>query len=164
MLHNGPQRIRTKSYQQVYGAPDAVAHVVTIGGNFHGTTLNGFLQGPLPIIINTPKLAAFLASTTAIQQVEGSEFMQRLNALPDTSAGTLYNSIYSPTDVTVTPNSASQLTAVWGADVVNLDLGEVCGAEPVHPQLPKSKEAIADIVWGLTRAEGEQSRAGRCVV
>jgi len=80
---------RTKTYQQMYGTPEAVARVVTIGGNFHGTTLNGSLQGLLPIIVNTPKLAAFLASTAAIQQVEGSEFMQCLNALPDTTAGTL---------------------------------------------------------------------------
>lgn len=148
----------------MYGTPKAVARVVAIGGKFHGTTLNGSPQGLLPIIINTPKLAAFLASTAGSQQVEGSEFMQHLNALPDTTAGTLYISIYSPADVTVTPNSASQLTVVSGAEVVNLELGEICGAEPAHPQLPKPEEAIAEIVWGLTRAGGEQSGAERCPI
>lgn len=90
--------------------------------------------------------------------------MQWLNALPDTTAGTLYTSFYLPVDVTVTPNSASQLTAVSGAEVVNLELGEICRAEPAYPQLPKSEKAIAEIVWGLTRAEGEQPGAGSCVV
>jgi len=87
--------------------------------------------------------------------------MQRLNALPDTVAGTMYTSIYSPADATMTPNSASELTAVPGTDVVNLDLGEVCG---VQPQLPKTKEAIAEIVWGLTHGESEQPGAGSCAV
>ena len=90
--------------------------------------------------------------------------MQRINALPDTVAGTMYTSIYSPADATVTPNSASELTAVPGADVVNLDLGEVCGVQPQHPQLPKTKEAIAEIVWGLTHGESEQPGAGSCAV
>lgn len=64
----------------------------------------------------------------------------------------------------MTPNSASELTAVPGADVVNLDLGEVCGVQPQHPQLPKTKEAIAEIVWGLNHGEGEQPGAGSCAV
>lgn len=57
----------TKTYQQMYGTPEAVARVVTIDGNFHGTTLNGSLQGLLPIIINTLTLAASLAFTAGIQ-------------------------------------------------------------------------------------------------
>lgn len=121
--------------------------MATIGGNLHGTTLNGSLGRLRPIITKAPGPAAFLVSTAGIQQVQGSEFMQRLNALPDTVSGTMYTPIYSPANVTVTPNSASELTAVPGADVVNLDLGEVCGVQPQHPQLPKTKEAIAEIVW-----------------
>ena len=129
-----------------------------------GTTLNGSLQGLLPMFINTSKLAAFLTFTAESQQVEGSEFMQYLNALPDTTAGTLYISICSPADVTVTPNNASQLNVVSGADVVNLELGEICGVEPAHPQLPNSEEAIAEIVWGLMRVGGERPGAGSCTV
>lgn len=92
--------------------------------------------------------------------------MQRLNALPDTVAGTMYTSIYSPADATVTPNSASELTAVPGADVVNLDLGDsfLGLRQPQHTQLPKTKEAIAEIVWGLTHGESEQPGAGSCAV
>ena len=66
--------------------------------------------------------------------------------------------------MTVTPNSASQLNVVSGADVANLGLGEICGAEPAHPQLSKSEEAIAEIVWGPTRAGGEQPGAESCTV
>ena len=121
-----------KTYTQMYGGAEHVARAVALGGNFHGTTLGGQGEGLSKFIAFAPRLAAFLASTAGIQQVVGSEFMQRLNALPDTAPGVLYTSIYSPADKTVTPNSSSQLAAVDGADVVNLNLGEVCGVAPRH--------------------------------
>ena len=132
-----------KTYTQMYGGAEHVARAVALGGNFHGTTLGGQGEGLAKFIAFAPRLAAFLASTAGIQQVVGSEFMQRLNALPDTAPGVLYTSIYSPADKTVTPNSSSQLAAVDGADVVNLNLGEVCGVAPRHDKLPTDRTALS---------------------
>lgn len=154
--------MHTKTYEQLYGEPGTVARVVAIGGNYHGTTLNGFATFMEPLITGAPGLAAFLATTAGIQQVVGSPFMTKLNALPDTLAGVQYTSIYSPIDTTVTPHSSSMLTAVPGADVVNIDLGEVCGASPRHEKLPHDNAAISQIIWGLTRAAGEQPDPATC--
>ena len=109
-----------------------------------------------------PNLARFLASTAAIQQVIGSPFIEKLNALPDTTAGVKYTSIYSPADKTVTPNSSSQLETGADADVVNVDLGETCGTTPEHAQLLRDESARALILWGLQRADGEPPDAAAC--
>ena len=152
-----------KTYTQMYGGAEHVARAVALGGNFHGTTLGGQGEGLAKFIAFAPRLAAFLASTAGIQQVVGSEFMQRLNALPDTAPGVLYTSIYSPADTTVTPNSSSQLVAVDGADVVNLDLGEVCGVAPRHDKLLTDRTALSQVIFGLKRAPGEGPRPSTCV-
>ena len=89
--------------------------------------------------------------------------MKRLNALPDTAPGVLYTSIYSPGDTTVTPNSSSQLALVDGADVVNLDLGEVCGVAPRHDKLPTNQTVLSQVIFGLKRAPGEGPRPSTCV-
>lgn len=143
-----------KTYTQMYDGADNVSHAVAQGGNFHGTTLSGQSEVLAKFIAFAPRLAAFLASTAGTQQVVGSEFMQRLNALPDTAPGVLYTSIYSPADMTVTPNSSSQLAAVDGADVVNLALGEVCGVAPRHDKLPTDWAALSQVIFGLKRAPG----------
>ena len=152
-----------KTYTQMYGGAEHVARAVALGGNFHGTTLGGQGEGLAKFIAFAPRLAAFLASTAGIQQVVGSEFMQRLNALPDTAPGVLYTSIYSPADKTVTPNSSSQLAAVDGADVVNLNLGEVCGVAPRHDKLPTDRTALSQVIFGLKRAPGEGPQPSTCV-
>ena len=151
-----------KTYTQMYGGAEHVARAVALGGNFHGTTLNGQGEGLSKIIAFAPHLAAFLASTAGIQQVVGSEFMQRLNALPDTAPGVLYTSIYSPADTTVTPNSSSQLALGDGADVVNLDLGEVCGVSPRHDKLPTDWTVLSQVIFGLKRAPGEGPDPATC--
>lgn len=154
--------LHIKTYTQMYGTPEHVSRAVAIGGNFHGTTLNGMGEVLAKMIAVSPNLARFFASSAAIQQVVGSEFIEGLNALPDTSPGPLYTSIYSPADTTVTPNSSSMLEAVDGADVVNIDLGELCGAEPMHPKLPQDATAISQVLFGLTREEGQVADASTC--
>lgn len=84
----------------------------------------------------------------------GSEFIKRLNVLPDTAPGVLYASIYSPGDTTVTPNSSSQLALGDGADVVNLDLSEVCGVAPWHDKLPTDPTVLSQVIFGLKCAPG----------
>lgn len=155
--------LHIKAYTQMYGSAEHVSHAVAIGGNFHGTTLNGMGEVLAKMIAAMPHFAQFLASSASIQQVVGSEFMENLNALPDTSPGPLYTSIYSPADVTVTPNSSSMLTPVDGADVVNIDLGELCGAEPLHPDLPRDLMTMSQVLFGLTREAGQGADSGTCV-
>ncbi len=152
-----------KTYTQMHDGAGHVSHAVALGGNFHGTTLNGQGETLSKFIAFAPHLAAFLASTAGIQQVVGSEFMKRLNALPDTAPGVLYTSIYSPGDTTVTPNSSSQLVLGDGADVVNLDLGEVCGVAPRHDKLPTNWTVLSQVIFGLTRAPGEGPNPSTCV-
>ena len=92
-------------------------------------------------------MTTFLGTTAGIEQLQGSEFMENLNQLPDTAPGITYTSIYSPVDNTVTPNETSQLTAVPGADVANVE------SVPVeHGKLPHDPRVHEQIVWGLTRS------------
>lgn len=152
----------TKFFTEVDGGADEVARVVTVGANFHGTTLNGAGPTLLALVKAMPQLARFLASTAAVEQLAGSEFMAKVNQFKDTSAGVSYTSIYSPADVTVTPNDASILTAVPGADVVHVDLKEVCGASVAHPDLPSDRVSMSQILWGLQRGPGEQPDPASC--
>lgn len=153
----------TKSYEQMYGTSNSVARVVAIGGNYHGTTLSGLAEGTADALAAS-KLPSYLASTASIQQIAGSEFFTKLNALPDTSAGVMYTSIYSPADTTVTPNSTSHLVPVAGSDVVNMNIQDVCGAAPQHARMPNNQVMISQIVWGLTRDFGEQPNPDSCAV
>lgn len=155
--------LHIKTYTQVYGSAEHVARVVAIGGNFHGTTLNGAGEVLAKLIKAMPNLARFLASSAGIQQLVGTEFIENLNALPDTAPGPLYTSIYSPADVTVTPNSSSVLAPVDGADVVNINIGELCGAEPLHPNLPRDPMTMSQVLFGLTRQAGQGADSGTCV-
>lgn len=154
--------VHTKAYQQVYGSADNVARVVTVAGNLHGTDLNGKVDALGKVVEVSPEVAAFIAGTSGVQQLVGSEFMNKYNALPDTVAGVQYTAIYSAGDKTVTPNSASMMTAVPGADVVNMDLQQVCGAAPSHQRILKNKAAISQILWALTRKAGEQPNPASC--
>lgn len=155
--------LHIKTYTQVYGSAEHVARAVAIGGNFHGTTLNGAGEVLAKLIKAMPNLARFLASSAGIQQLVGTEFIENLNALPDTAPGPLYTSIYSPADVTVTPNSSSVLAPVDGADVVNINIGELCGAEPLHPNLPRDPMTMSQVLFGLTRQAGQGADSGTCV-
>ena len=155
--------LHIKTYTQMYGSPEHVAHAVAIGGNFHGTTLNGMGTVLAKVIAAMPNFARFMASSAGIQQVVGAEFIEHLNTLPDTAPGPLYTSIYSPADVTVTPNSSSMLAAVDGADVVNIDLGELCGAQPQHPDLPRDPMVMSQVLFGLTREAGQEADSSTCV-
>ena len=52
---------------------------------------------------------------------------------------------------------------VDGADVVNLDLGEVCGVAPRHDKLPTNWTVLSQVIFGLKRAPGEGPRPSTCV-
>ena len=58
----------------------------------------------------------------------------------------------------MTPNSASQLNAVGGADVVNIDSGAIYdGYAPLHSLMPRNPLYAALTAWGLTRKVGEHT-------
>lgn len=156
--------LHTKTYQQLHGNPESVARVVTLAGNFHGTDLDGKLDKFQRPIEADSKVSTFLFSTAGLQQLASSDFMKKMNALPDTVAGVQYTSIYSPGDTTVTPNTASQLAAVPGADVVNMDIRQVCGVAPKHAKILKDKAAVSQVLWALTRDAGERPNPDSCAV
>lgn len=67
-----------------------------MGGNFHGTDYNGMGESLRNFINATPALAEFILGKSSTQQIIGSELLNRVNALPDTTAGITYTSLYSP--------------------------------------------------------------------
>ncbi|WP_165164816.1 esterase/lipase family protein [Corynebacterium qintianiae] len=157
--------LQAKNYISRFGNADRVNRVVAMGASLHGTTLNGQGEFLLKLVTAMPTLAAFFASTSAIQQLAGSAAMAEHNALPDTAAGVTYMSFYSPHDTTVTPNSASYFNPVPGANVVNLDAEAVCSpAAPItHPDMPSNPTMMALTKWGLERpAEETLPSAAAC--
>lgn len=154
--------LQAKLYVEKHGSPDNVARVVGLGVNLHGTTMNGML--PVIDFLRTHMYepARFIASTVSLQQVSGSRLLAETDRLPDTSAGVLYTSIYSPADTVVTPNSSSMMRATDGADVVNLNLAKVCGTSPKHEFLPKNTTAVSQMLWALQRKPGETPNPSTC--
>ncbi|WP_306508201.1 triacylglycerol lipase [Corynebacterium sp.] len=138
--------LHTRTFTQLYGSAEEVNRVVTIGANFHGTSW-GDRATPLNTAAKiAPDVVNFVGTSAGIQQLQGSSFMEELNQLPDTAPGITYTSIYSPADNTVTPNQTSELRAVPGADVANVESAPVD-----HGQLPHDPRVHEQIIWGLTR-------------
>lgn len=148
--------LMTKLFIARGGAPK-VRRVVAMGGNFHGTDMRGWAGRLGKVAARYPRLTALLASG-ASQQLVGSAWLKRFADVPDTDPSIVYTSIYSPRDHVVTPNSASQLNAVGGADVVNIDSGAIYdGYAPLHSLMPRNPLYAALTAWGLTREVGEHT-------
>lgn len=136
-----------------------VRRVVGVSATYHGTTLNGADQSLRPIINDVPKLAKFLASTSATQQLIGSPLIDHLNSLPDTDGRVMYTNIFTPADKTATPNSTSQLESNDGASVANVNVAQTCGLKtgPNHGAMPTNDNVISLVKWGLTRDSADLS-------
>lgn len=149
--------LHLKKYIAENGGGDKVGRVVGVAATYHGTTLNGLADSLRPIIGSVPKLAEALASKAGVQQLVGSDIVQRLNALPDTDRRVQYTNLYSSGDTTATPNETSKLTSVDGADVANVEVGATCKLPipPSHAGLPRNNQTIGLIYWGLTRTSGD---------
>lgn len=147
----------TKLIIEKLGHADQVDRVVTMGASFHGTDYNGMGKGLRNWINATPRLAEWILSEAAAQQIVGSPFLEEINKLPDTHSGITYTSLYSPVDTTVTPNSSSQLEQVEGADVANVDTGAVCSdsGKVNHNFMAFNKTYMALTKWELERPSGE---------
>lgn len=106
--------------------PVVLLHGMTWGGR--GTPLNAAAK------IAPDVASSFFGTSAGIEQ------------LPDTSPGITCMPLYSPTDSTVTPNHASQLTTVPGADVANVESSAV-----EHSQVLQNAEVHQQILWDLRR-------------
>ena len=129
------------------GGADKVRRVVAMGANFHGTDLEGNAPRVLKRVKQFPALTRLL-SPSVPQQLAGSEWMrEHADLLPDTDPKVVYTALYSTRDTLVTPNSASTLQPVGGADVVNK---EIPGA-PIHQLMMRDREITELTLWGLER-------------
>lgn len=137
------------------GGAERVRRVVAMGANFHGTDLAGYARWFEPVIAKYPRFASFVAPG-GVQQLVSSEWNAAHVDVPDTDPRVVYTSLYSPADRIVTPNSASRLIAVDGADVANIDVAEwYDGYAPRHPMMPRDPLLAELTAWGLERAPGE---------
>jgi triacylglycerol esterase/lipase EstA (alpha/beta hydrolase family) len=108
-------------YLKFLGGAAKVNALVGIAPNNHGTTLAG-LTRLLPYF---PGAEEFLtAATPALaQQIQGSDFMTRLNAGGDTVPGVRYTVIATRYDEVVTPYRSQFLS---GTDVHNVLIQDLC--------------------------------------
>ncbi|WP_241228417.1 esterase/lipase family protein [Corynebacterium hylobatis] len=144
----------TKAYTQGRGA-GKVGRAVSIAATFRGTTIDGVV----PVIgsaVNANRASSeHLVGASTLDQFADSDFIGRISALPDTTAGIIYTALYTPSDTVATPYQTSMLEAVDGADVANINIEAVCGRGFAHQGLPRTTEVIHLVHWGLTRAPGQ---------
>ena len=139
------------------GGADKVRRVVAMGGNFHGTDFRGWAGRLGKVAARFPRLTAFFASG-ALQQLVGSDWLTDFSEVPDTDPSVVYTSLYSPRDNVVTPSSASALQSCDGADVANVDTGQLfAGYSPLHSLMPRNPLYAELTRWGLTREVGDHT-------
>ncbi|WP_018295964.1 esterase/lipase family protein [Corynebacterium lubricantis] len=146
-----------KLYTGELGGAANLRRVVTLGATFHGSTLGGLAQRLAPLVRRVPRLARWLASEGGVQQLVGSEFVDKLDALPNTHPDLIYTSIYTTLDRAATPSSTSHLATTTPADVANVDIARRFDLDrPVtHGGLITRIVSVKLIYWGLTRPRGE---------
>lgn len=149
--------LMTKLYIAAGGA-EKVRRVVAMGGNFHGTDLRGRADWLGEVAGRWPRLTSVVAPG-AVQQLAGSQWLRdELANVPDTDPRVVYTSIYSPADTVVTPNAASVLESVGGADVANIDSAKwYDGYAPLHPLMPRDPVYAELTAWGLMRDVGDHT-------
>lgn len=137
----------TKLFIAQGGAPK-VRRVVAMSANFHGTDLEGRAPQVLERMERFPGLTRALLSPSVPQQLAGSPWMrENADPLPDTDPSVVYTALYSTRDTLVTPNSASMLEPVDGADVVNKEIP----GKPIHQLMMRDQEIAELTLWGLER-------------
>ena len=140
------------------GGASKVRRLVAMGANFHGTDLRGRVDRYKPIIEGHPRFASVVATPGAVQQLSGSPWSLAHANVPDTDPRVVYTSLYSPADTVVTPNSASILRPVEGADVVNVNVADAYnGYAPTHALMPRDPVLAELTRWGLERAVGDNA-------
>ena len=149
--------LHIKKYIAEHGGHEKVHRAVGIAATYHGTTMTGMSSILQNLVDRNPEFADLVAGKAAVQQLNRSELIRKLNELPDTHPNVTYTNIYTSKDLTATPNSTSQLESIDGADVAEAEVGEVCGLllPPGHASLPENDHVIGLVEWGLTRDQGD---------
>jgi triacylglycerol esterase/lipase EstA (alpha/beta hydrolase family) len=113
-----------RQYLKFNGGAGKVNALISLGATNHGTTLSGI--GSLADTFDLLGVAEPLLGQAAIQQVQGSSFLNTLNAGGDTVPGVAYTVIATKYDEVTTPYQSTFLTAGPGATVKNITLQNGC--------------------------------------
>lgn len=145
----------TKVYIQGRNGAAKVGRSVSFGATFKGTDLVGIAPVTGSALQGNRGSAEYLIGASTLDQVHGSQFVSRVNDLPDTSPGIIYTAFYTPSETIATPYTTSLLETVGGASVANVNMEETCGRIFSHRDLPRSAETPYLVHWALSRAPGD---------
>ncbi|QGU05835.1 esterase/lipase family protein [Corynebacterium comes] len=142
----------TKVYIQGRDGAGKVGRSISFGATYRGTDLVGVTHVAGSALNANRGSAEYLIGASTFDQFEGSEFIARVNDLPDTTPGIIYTAFYTPSETVATPYTTSMLQPVDGTSVANVDMEAACGRTFTHRDLPRSPETPHLVYWGLTRA------------
>jgi triacylglycerol esterase/lipase EstA (alpha/beta hydrolase family) len=132
-------------YLRFLGGAAKVHTLVGLAPSNHGTTVDGLftLAGYFP---GAPAFLGLLCPACA-QQDQGSSFLTKLNAPPETVPGVRYTVIESKYDEVVTPYTSAFLS---GPNVTNITLQAQCSLDDgEHLSMPYDHIADADVLSAL---------------
>jgi triacylglycerol esterase/lipase EstA (alpha/beta hydrolase family) len=133
------------------GGAAKVHTLVGLAPSSHGTTLDGLVT--LAQNTGTQGLVNSLVSaacTACAQQETGSDFMNTLGSLPDTTPGVNYTVIETEYDAVVTPYQSSFLS---GSGVDDIDLQQQCPVDFTgHVGIAFDPNALGDVLNALDPA------------
>ncbi|MFD1814106.1 esterase/lipase family protein [Rhodococcus gannanensis] len=141
-----------------------VANLVTMGATNHGTTLlgAGVVARAIDGLVDLDPALGSVAGRAPIQQMIGSDLLDRLDAAGDTVPGVAYTVIATRYDEITTPYASTFLTAGPGASVRNVTLQDGCVDDlSDHASLTYSPRAI-DWVKHAFDPVGTPEAAIRC--
>lgn len=104
-----------------------VDDVVTYGATHHGTTVLGLAT--LARAVGATDLTRAGLGQAAVDQIQGSAYLQQLTADGDTVPGVNYTVVATRYDEVTTPYRSTFLTAGPGATVKNITLQDGCGID-----------------------------------
>lgn len=130
-----------------HGDAEVVDTAVYLAGSHRGTTMGGIDALNIHAVPEAVAIGDAVLGRSSLQQVVGSEQVERLRALPDTQPGVRYAVIVSDDDTTVTPPRSGFLEAGPGATVDNVAVQDVCpGAPRIDHVGIRDHEIGADLV------------------
>ncbi|MEW2032009.1 alpha/beta fold hydrolase [Streptomyces roseifaciens] len=111
-------------YLNFLGGKDKVNSLTGIAPNNHGTTMSGLVT----LMDKIPGARKALGGMTPglTDQAIGSDYLKRMNSVPDTVPGVRYTVIATKYDEVVTPYTSGYLT---GPDVRNILLQDLCAVD-----------------------------------
>ncbi len=151
-------------YLKFGGGADKVDHEITLAGTNHGTTLGGIAWlGRLVTNAGLDVLAptGLLVGRSGVQQIVGSDFLNRLNADGDTVPGVDYTVIGTRYDEVATPYDLTFLRPGPGAQVRNITLQDGCELDMSdHLSILYSPRALSLVLNALDPGRTPQPRCG----